>query len=53
MTDILRGIQDLLANPNPKSPANNEAFELWRRSPARYEQRIQQQVQALIAARAQ
>jgi ubiquitin-conjugating enzyme E2 I len=40
---ILLGIQSLLNEPNPKSPANGDAEYLMRRNPAAYEKKIREQ----------
>jgi ubiquitin-conjugating enzyme E2 I len=40
---MLLGIQDLLTNPNPKSPAQREAYDLYVNSPAEYRKRIKAQ----------
>ena len=40
---ILVGIQDLLDEPNPDSPAQSEAFQLFINDKARYKLRIQQE----------
>ncbi len=40
---LLLGIQDLLDNPNPSSPANGEANHLYLRSKADYAKRIKAQ----------
>ncbi len=36
-------IQDLLTNPNPKSPAQREAYEIFTRSPSEYSKRVKAQ----------
>ena len=40
---ILLGIQQLFDTPNPKSPANQEAYDLFRQRPAEYIARIKSQ----------
>ena len=40
---ILVGIQDLLDEPNPDSPAQSEAFQLFIHDKTRYKLRIQQE----------
>ena len=40
---MLLGIQDLLTNPNPKSPAQREAYELYVQNIAEYNRRIKEQ----------
>jgi ubiquitin-conjugating enzyme E2 I len=40
---ILLGIQDLLDEPNPDSPAQSEAFNLFMRSKEQYRQRVKQE----------
>lgn len=42
---ILMGIQDLLDDPNPDSPAQSAAIELWRTDKERYKKRIRQEAQ--------
>lgn len=37
---ILLGIQQLLIEPNPKSPANQEMYLLFRENKAKYEERV-------------
>eukprot|EP01080_Neovahlkampfia_damariscottae_P012835 gene12835-7185_t len=37
---ILVGIQDLLNNPNPKSPAQSLAYELYTKNKKKYEEKI-------------
>lgn len=41
---ILLGIQDLLDNPNPLDPAQEEPFKLYRTDKEAYRRRIRQQV---------
>jgi ubiquitin-protein ligase len=41
---ILVGIQELLNDPNPKSPANEDAYKAFRSNPKSYEERVKQQV---------
>jgi ubiquitin-conjugating enzyme E2 I len=45
---MLLGIQDLLTNPNPNSPAQREAYELYVTNPAEYNKRIREQAQKNI-----
>jgi ubiquitin-conjugating enzyme E2 I len=40
---MLLGIQDLLTNPNPKSPAQREAYELYVSNPSEYKRRVKEQ----------
>ncbi|KAJ1972357.1 SUMO conjugating enzyme Hus5 [Dimargaris xerosporica] len=40
---ILLGIQELLDNPNPLSPAQSEAYGLFKKNPAVYRKRVLQQ----------
>jgi ubiquitin-conjugating enzyme E2 I len=40
---MLMGIQDLLDNPNPKSPAQREAYEMFLRDRQGYNQKIKEQ----------
>jgi len=37
---ILMGIQDLLDEPNPDSPAQSEAYNLFMKSKAEYQRRV-------------
>ncbi|KAK9441674.1 uncharacterized protein VB005_06316 [Metarhizium brunneum] len=41
---ILLGIQDLLNDPNPQSPAQAEAYRLFRRDQVEYEKRVRRVV---------
>ncbi|CAL5219447.1 g1280 [Coccomyxa viridis] len=41
--NILTGIQDLLNDPNPKSPAQAEAFMLFTNQKAEYKRRVKEQ----------
>ena len=41
--DILLGIQDLLANPNTKSPAQKEAFESYNKKSDEYRRKVREQ----------
>eukprot|EP01041_Mallomonas_annulata_P007687 gene7687-15735_t len=40
---MLLGIQDLLDNPNPKSPAQREAYEMYVNNRAEYRRKIREQ----------
>lgn len=40
---MLLGIQDLLDTPNPNSPAQNEAYQLFQRDKAKYKDRVRQE----------
>jgi Ubiquitin-conjugating enzyme len=40
---ILMGIQELLDEPNPDSPAQSEAFSLYMNNRAEYKKRVQQE----------
>jgi ubiquitin-conjugating enzyme E2 I len=42
LKQILLGIQDLLDDPNPNSPAQTEAYTLYRKDRAAYEKKIRQ-----------
>ena len=44
MKSILIGIQDLLDDPNPDSPAQAEAYNLFRKDRAAYDRKIAQVV---------
>lgn len=46
---ILLGIQDLLANPNPDDPAQQEPCLLLRKDPAGYEKRVREEVAKIKA----
>lgn len=39
---VLLGIQDLLDNPNPDSPAQADAYNLFKRDRVAYEKKIRQ-----------
>ncbi|OTA99886.1 hypothetical protein M426DRAFT_76123 [Hypoxylon sp. CI-4A] len=41
---IALGIQDLLDNPNPDSPAQADAYNLFKRDKVEYEKRVKRQV---------
>ena len=41
--DILMGIQELLDNPNPKSPAQSDAYNLLIQDGAKYRERVRQE----------
>jgi len=40
---MLLGIQDLLDTPNPNSPAQNEAYQLFTRDKTKYSERIRKE----------
>jgi ubiquitin-conjugating enzyme E2 I len=40
---VILAIQDLLTNPNPDSPAQREAFEIFTTNPVEYRKRIREQ----------
>jgi len=42
---ILQGIQDLLTDPNPNSPAQTEAYVDYTKHPKQYEQKVKKQVE--------
>lgn len=44
MKQILLGIQDLLNDPNPDSPAQAEAYNLFRKDKVEYEKRVKRVV---------
>uniref|UniRef100_A0A7S0R6L9 UBC core domain-containing protein n=1 Tax=Chlamydomonas leiostraca TaxID=1034604 RepID=A0A7S0R6L9_9CHLO len=44
LTQILTGIQELLTNPNPHSPANPKVYDDWKKSPGIYEKFVKTQV---------
>lgn len=44
LTQILLGVQDLLNNPNEKSPAQSEAFMDYTQRRRKYEARVKQEV---------
>lgn len=41
--DILLGIQELLKNPNPSSPAQKEAYRVYIRDKKEYEAKVRKQ----------
>ena len=41
---ILQGIQDLLTDPNPNSPAQNEAYLDYTKNKTQYEAKVKRQV---------
>lgn len=41
---IALGVQDLLDNPNPDSPAQAEAYNLFKKDRAEYEKRVRREV---------
>lgn len=45
---ILLGIQELLDNPNPLSPAQRDAFELYQKNKKEYSKRIREQAKKFI-----
>ncbi|KAI1341356.1 ubiquitin carrier protein [Xylariaceae sp. FL0016] len=47
---IALGIQDLLDNPNPESPAQAEAYNLFKRDRVEYERRVKRWVKDHAAA---
>ena len=47
VTAVLTSIQSLLADPNPFSPANNLAAELFRENKREYERRVRESVEAI------
>lgn len=40
--EILIGVQDLLDDPNPESPAQAEAYNLFKKDRAAYEKKVRQ-----------
>ncbi|PYI32165.1 putative SUMO conjugating enzyme [Aspergillus indologenus CBS 114.80] len=42
--EILLGVQELLDNPNPESPAQSKAYHLLKKDPARYRKKIRKVV---------
>ena len=42
------GIQDLLTDPNPESPANNEAAQLFKKKPAEYKKKLREQAAKFV-----
>ena len=44
---ILQGIQNLLNEPNPLSPAQKEAYVLFKRDSVEYERRVREQARML------
>ena len=47
---ILIGIQDLLDEPNPDSPAQSEAYNLFVRDKERYKRRVREEAKKYPAA---
>ena len=45
MKQVLMGIQDLLDTPNPDSPAQSEAFQLFQQNKAEYRRRVRMEAQ--------
>ena len=43
MRNVLLGVQELLADPNPKSPAQSDAYVLFTQQPAEYSKRVKAQ----------
>lgn len=41
--NVLLGVQELLADPNPKSPAQSDAYVLFVKEPAEYSRRVKAQ----------
>ena len=41
--NVLMGVQELLADPNPKSPAQSDAYVLFVKEPAEYSRRVKAQ----------
>ena len=48
ISSILTSIQSLLCDPNTKSPANNEAAELYSKNPKEYVQRVKEIVESSL-----
>jgi ubiquitin-conjugating enzyme E2 I len=46
---ILIGIQDLLDEPNPDSPAQSEAYNLYTRDRAKYKRRVREEARKYAA----
>jgi ubiquitin-conjugating enzyme E2 I len=40
---MLLGIQDMLNNPNPESPAQREAYDIFMKDKEEYKKRVKQQ----------
>jgi ubiquitin-conjugating enzyme E2 I len=47
VTQILTGIQDLLGNPNPKSPAQADPYVLFTTNKTEYVKKVREQVRML------
>jgi len=45
---MLLGVQDLLNNPNPDSPAQNEAFQLFMNDREEYNNRVREEARKNI-----
>jgi ubiquitin-conjugating enzyme E2 I len=48
---ILLGIQDLLDDPNPDSPAQADAFQCYKKDRAQYEKKIKHFVRVCVFGR--
>lgn len=46
---ILLGIQELLANPNPKSPAQEEAYKVFLQDKEKYARLVREQAARILA----
>lgn len=45
LSQIMLGIQELLCDPNPNSPAQNDAFSAFQKDKDLYGKRVKEQVQ--------
>lgn len=50
MSAILTSIQSLLSDPNPSSPANSEAANLYSEHPLEYNRRVQEHVELSLCS---
>ena len=48
--ELLLGIQDLLNEPNPESPAQADAYNLFRKDRVEYEKRVKRVVRENVAS---
>jgi ubiquitin-conjugating enzyme E2 I len=49
LTQVLMGIQEWLNNPNPDSPAQDDAYRVFTRNKDAYEQRVRAQARRFAA----
>ncbi|KAG5367861.1 SUMO-conjugating enzyme UBC9 [Yarrowia sp. C11] len=49
LSEIVLGIQELMNNPNPHSPAQNDAFAAFQKNKQEYDKRVAEQVKKYAA----